>query len=220
MARSTKEQAERTRARILASALDLFAQKGYERTTFTDVASRLKLTKGAVYWHFVSKEALLMALVDEMFTRFETEIAGLMPKDELTFPAVAEMMVKNAERIVSDPKQTSFFMLMKTQVRWRDASMASVREELLTNKRFGPYHAFLMAIDNDVRAGRMRANVNAQEVAASCLAVWETLVQWRIDGFLKCDLRSTLSHSYVSVWAQVKAGSTRPDEVGGTPLEK
>ncbi len=205
MARNTKEEAEKTRTRILASALALFAEKGYERTTFNDVAARLKLTKGAVYWHFASKEALLMALVDEMFTRFETEIAGLMPKDELTFPAVAEMMVKNAERIVSDPKRTSFFMLMKTQVRWRADSMASVREELLTNKRFGPYHAFLAAIGNDVRAGRVRANVNAQEVSAACLAVWETLVQWRIDGFLKCDLGSTLSHSYAGVWAQIRA---------------
>ena len=204
MARSTKEEAEKTRTRILASALDLFAQKGYEHTTFTDVAAQLKLTKGAVYWHFASKEALLRALVDEMFTRFEREIAALMPKEELTFLAVAEMLVTNAERIVSDPKRTSFFMLMKTQVRWRDASMASVREELLTNKRFGPYHALLRAIDNDVRAGRIRANVNAQEVAVACLAAWETLIQWRIDGFLKCDLRSTLTHSYAGVWAQIQ----------------
>lgn len=204
MARSTKEEAEKTRARILASALELFAERGYERTTFTDVAAKLKLTKGAVYWHFASKEALLMALVDEMFTRFGQEIAALMPKEELTFPAVAEMMVKNAELIVADPRRTAFFMLMKTQVRWRDASMASMREELLTNQRFGPYHAFLTAIGNDARAGRVRAEVNAQEVAAACLAAWETLVHWRIDGFLKCDLRSTLSNTYKGVWAQIR----------------
>ena len=52
MARRTKEEAERTRTRILASALSLFAKKGYEHTTFTDIAARLKMTKGAVYWHF------------------------------------------------------------------------------------------------------------------------------------------------------------------------
>ena len=64
MARRIKEEAEQTRARILASALDLFSSNGYSRTTLTDVASRLGMTKGAVYWHFTSKEALLMALVD------------------------------------------------------------------------------------------------------------------------------------------------------------
>ena len=204
MPRRAQKDAEKTRTRILASALALFAKKGYEHTTFTDIAARLKMTKGAVYWHFESKEALLMALVDEMLERFGRQISELMPKEELTFLAVAEMMVKNAERIVEDPRGTAFFMLMKTQVRWRDASMASVREDLLTNQRFGPFHAFLTAVDNDVRAGRVRADVDAEEVAAACLAVWESLVQWRIDGFLKCDLRSTLTHSYEGVWAQIQ----------------
>ena len=52
MARRRKEDAEKTRRKILASALSLFVKKGYERTTFNDIAARLKMTKGAVYWHF------------------------------------------------------------------------------------------------------------------------------------------------------------------------
>ena len=60
MARRRKEDAEKTRRRILASALSLFVRKGYERTTFNDIAARLKMTKGAVYWHFESKERLLV----------------------------------------------------------------------------------------------------------------------------------------------------------------
>ena len=42
MARKAKAEAEKTRTRILASALSLFVKKGYERTTFTDIAARLK----------------------------------------------------------------------------------------------------------------------------------------------------------------------------------
>ena len=76
MARRTKEEAERTRARIMASALSLFAKKGYDRTTFNDIAARLKLTKGAVYWHFESKQALLTALLDEMLSMIDTLVDG------------------------------------------------------------------------------------------------------------------------------------------------
>ena len=65
MARRRKEDAEKTRRRILASALSLFVKKGYEKTTFNDIAARLKMTKGAVYWHFESKERLLVELVEE-----------------------------------------------------------------------------------------------------------------------------------------------------------
>ena len=71
MARKTKEDALKTRRRILASALSLFVKKGYERTTFTDIASRLGMTKGAVYWHFDSKEKLLVTLLDEMLKKFK-----------------------------------------------------------------------------------------------------------------------------------------------------
>lgn len=84
MARRAKEEAERTRTRILASERALFAKKGYAQTTFTDIAARLKLTKGAAYWHFASKEALLLALIDDMVARFGRLFAAAMPPGEAT----------------------------------------------------------------------------------------------------------------------------------------
>lgn len=70
VARKSKEDAALTRRRILASALALFVKKGYEHTTFNDIAARLKMTKGAVYWHFESKEDLLVELVKMALERF------------------------------------------------------------------------------------------------------------------------------------------------------
>ena len=190
MARRAQKDAEKTRARILASALSLFAGKGYDHTTFNDIAARLKMTKGAVYWHFESKEVLLVALVDEMLAKFQR--------------AIANMMVKNAELIVEDPKGSAFFMLMKTQVKWREASMSHVREELLTNRRFGPFQAFMDAVRNDIRAGRVKDSVAPEQVAAMCIAVWDGLVQSRIDHFLPCDLGETLSNAYWAVWESIR----------------
>jgi len=205
MARRAQKDAEQTRTRILASALSLFAKKGYDHTTFTDIAARLKMTKGAVYWHFESKEALLMALVDEMLEKFQRQIAELMPKDELTFPAVADMMVKNAGMIVDDPKGTAFFLLMKTQVKWGDASMNKVREELLTDKRCGPAQVFMEAIRNGQRTGCVKKEIVPEEVAAVCIAMWDGLVQSRIDHFLPCDLTTTLANAYKAVWHAIQA---------------
>ena len=79
MARRRKEDAEKTRRRILASALSLFVRKGYERTTFNDIAARLKMTKGAVYWHFESKERLLVELVEEALAKFRRQLDEMMP---------------------------------------------------------------------------------------------------------------------------------------------
>lgn len=200
MPRRTKEDAQRTRERILASALALFSKKGYEHTTFTDIAARLKFTKGAVYWHFDSKEKLLIELVRLALEKFRRQIEALTPAGELTFPAVAEMMVQNAEQVVADPKGAAFFRLMKCQIRWGDDSMAAVRQNLLTNAQFGPKEAFMRAIANDVAAGRIRPTANAEEIATVSLAIWDGLVQAHLDRFLACDMATTLRHAYGAVW--------------------
>ena len=211
MARRTKEEAERTRARIMASALSLFAKKGYDRTTFNDIAARLKLTKGAVYWHFESKQALLTALLDEMLEKFRRQIMELLPEgssfDGLTFPVVADMMVRNAAQIIGDTKGTAFFLLVHEQVKWADASMAKVREDLLRNPRFGPWEAFRKAVENDVRAGRAKKDADAVQVASVCLAMWDGLVHARIAKVLLCDLEETLRKSYAAVWEAMRVVS-------------
>ena len=207
MARKTKEDALKTRTRILASALALFSKKGYDRTTFNDIAARLKLTKGAVYWHFESKEKLLVELVRLALAKFRRQIESVMPDGELTFPAVADMMVRNAMQLVEDPKGVAFFRLMKCQIRWGDESMAEVRTKLLTNEDYGPKEAFRRAIVNDIAAGRARASVDVEEVSAVAIALWDGLVQMRLDHFLAGDLASTLMHSYEAIWQGIEAGS-------------
>ena len=205
MARKSKVEAEKTRTRILASALSLFVKKGYEHTTFTDIAARLKMTKGAVYWHFESKESLLVELVREMLEKFQRRISEAIPKGELTFKAVSDMMVHSAERMVDDPKSAAFFMLMKTQIRWGDDSMASVREQLMSRSMNGPYHTFIRAVENDIAAKRVRGDVNPVSVAAVAVSVWDGLVQSKIERFLECDLAETLANTYAAMWNSIRS---------------
>lgn len=55
----------RTRARILEAALAEFRDRGYERTGLRRIAAAARVTTGAVYNHFGSKEGLFDALVGE-----------------------------------------------------------------------------------------------------------------------------------------------------------
>ena len=204
MSRKVKEEAEKTRARVLASALALFTKQGYERTTFTDIAARLKMTKGAVYWHFESKEALLVSLVNEGIERFQEDLSAALPtENDLTFRAVAEMMIDTALDIVSDPRRAAFFRFMRSQVKWSETSMARVRENLINNETFGPKQAFQRGLENDRKAGRIRPEVNTDEIASVSIACWDGLISARLDKFLTCDLESTLRHTYEAVWKHI-----------------
>ena len=57
-------QARATHKKILMAAAELFARQGFHKTTITDISQAVGLTSGAVFHHFVSKEALLEAVVD------------------------------------------------------------------------------------------------------------------------------------------------------------
>lgn len=52
-----------TRTRIRAAALDLFSTRGYEQTSLREIADQVGLTKASLYYHYPSKQALLLALV-------------------------------------------------------------------------------------------------------------------------------------------------------------
>lgn len=51
-----------TREQILDVALELFVAKGYEATSLREIAERMKFSKAALYYHFASKDDILLAL--------------------------------------------------------------------------------------------------------------------------------------------------------------
>ncbi len=53
---------ESTRDRILDVALDLFTDQGFDGTSMREIAERLHMSKPAIYYHFASKEEILVAL--------------------------------------------------------------------------------------------------------------------------------------------------------------
>ena len=63
-----------TRARIQQIALELFAEHGYERTPLREIAERLGVTKAALYYHFKSKEDIVLSFTEDYFDRLDALI--------------------------------------------------------------------------------------------------------------------------------------------------
>jgi len=64
-----------SRARVLAAARALFAERGFFACRVADVAQRAEMSAGNVYWHFDSKEAILRAILAEGFGNVEAMTA-------------------------------------------------------------------------------------------------------------------------------------------------
>ncbi len=72
-----------TKERILDAALDLFTEKGFDGTSLREIAERLGVTKAALYYHFASKDDILMALHMRLHD-FGKEALSLMTEEPVT----------------------------------------------------------------------------------------------------------------------------------------
>ena len=89
---------DRTRKAILDSALELFESQGFHATSVQAIADHAKVTKGAFYHHFDSKEALVQIIHDE-FVDYQLEqieqILAATDDPEAQLRALIEMSVKS-----------------------------------------------------------------------------------------------------------------------------
>jgi AcrR family transcriptional regulator len=77
-----------TKQRIQDAARELFAEKGVQRTSLQDIATRLGITKPALYYHFSSREELVRSIVQPFLDEGEAfirryEAAGRFDRREL-----------------------------------------------------------------------------------------------------------------------------------------
>jgi AcrR family transcriptional regulator len=95
------KRSEETRARLLEAAGEIFAEKGYERTTGKEIAARAGINAAAVNYHFGGVDELYLAVIEEArakaytVDRLSTVIAGISdPMAKLL--AILEHMVQLA----------------------------------------------------------------------------------------------------------------------------
>ncbi len=73
------------RDEIVAAATQLFAEKGYEGASMSDLAERVGLRKASLFHHFTSKEELREAVLERLITEIAVEVAAAAAADS-AFP--------------------------------------------------------------------------------------------------------------------------------------
>jgi AcrR family transcriptional regulator len=62
-----QDRAERTRNAILDAAAEVFDERGFNGASLSDILARAGVTKGALYFHFSSKEELARVIIEEQW---------------------------------------------------------------------------------------------------------------------------------------------------------
>lgn len=85
MSRSThlavaSPSADATRRQIIKAAAHQFGRRPYHEVGLDDILAEARLTKGALYFHFTSKQALATAIIDEQTTVMTIAMQDLMSR--------------------------------------------------------------------------------------------------------------------------------------------
>jgi AcrR family transcriptional regulator len=104
-----------TRERIQAVAVELFAEHGYDKTSLREIAERLDVTKAALYYHFNTKEAIVVSLfedliagIDAIITWTEDQPPTLETRQEILrrYARLARERPKGMMRFIQESKTT------------------------------------------------------------------------------------------------------------------
>ncbi len=94
---------EATRDQIIETADDLFYRRGYEHTSFADIAAAVKISRGNFYYHFKTKDEILDAVIvrrlastQRLLERWEAEGEG--PADHIR--SFIRILIANRSKIM------------------------------------------------------------------------------------------------------------------------
>lgn len=108
-----------SRARIMATALEQFAENGYHNTSISKVAKAAGISKGLMYNYFESKEALLEAILHNVFKEQEMDLAGeeMEHLKSLTPPQILAFTIESFfDSIIQDKKRWTWILTMSIEV--------------------------------------------------------------------------------------------------------
>jgi AcrR family transcriptional regulator len=204
-----KRKIEQRRAsieRLLDAALHLFVSKGYRSTNLEQIAGAAGLTKGAVYFYFGSKEAVLIALLNHVRTAV---FDGAIKAVEQAGPTMTGKLVAflhNAARLgITHRDEVLLLILMSLEFKEREGKVRDCVGRI--------YGRTQVLIERLIRAGQksgeFRNDVPVRELAAIVMANHDgTFLEWyrRSDSLKGTDVVRALR-------SVVVAGLRRPAKI-------
>ncbi len=169
MARIVKEHAVR-RNEILDVAQRLVYTKGYEQMAIQDILDALSIAKGTFYHYFVSKQALLEALIERMIDEAELLLNPIVNDPHLSALEKFQQFFATGSHWRTE-RMTFLLALMRI---WYNDENAIVRQKMRAEgmKRFAP--ALTIIIHQGIQEGILKTSF-PEQVGEIILSIGQSL---------------------------------------------
>jgi AcrR family transcriptional regulator len=167
----THEYKKEVRERIMSAAEKLFSSKGYYDTSMDEIVAESRLSKGAIYGHFKSKEDLFVALQDKQLEESITVLASAFAPEDSARTKLEKVIGTAFGSIVNASKKSCRINLEFNVAAPRIKSIQRRRDE-----RFMALHRFVVEIIKEgVEKREFRSDVDPNQMALILLAMADGL---------------------------------------------
>jgi AcrR family transcriptional regulator len=144
-----KEEYEIRRNEILDAAQRVVYTKGYEQMSIQDILAEMKISKGAFYHYFDSKQALLEAMIERLVNQIQPLLIPIVQDEHLPATVKLHRVFDVASRWKTDRKET---LLTLVNVWYGDDNVV-LRQRVQTAVFPEIQPLFTTVIDQGVREG-------------------------------------------------------------------
>jgi AcrR family transcriptional regulator len=138
--RTQEERSAATRARLLDATVACLADRGYARTTTTEIARRARVSRGAQLHHFPTKAQLVTTAVEHLFEQRHREVRAAFAR----LPAGADRATAGVDLLWSIISGATFHA-------WVELVVAARTDAKLRRTVTGISHRFLDAVTRSFR---------------------------------------------------------------------
>jgi len=205
--RRTKEDAEQTRRAILASAMDMFYEKGYSKTTFDEIAKRIGLTKGAVYWYFRNKPDIVAALINDFAEKYMANIRDFIANNQpVSFDSIIGMQLLNNKQIREDPQFYKFLFFVSCQMEWSEAIINKIQPSIEQTKQV-TRALFIDALQTLQKNGQIKDDVNISMICEILMMMYGGMLDGFLTKRLTNDLDELVKTGFTLIFNNIKTES-------------
>lgn len=172
---------EKTRASIIRSGIKLFSSSGYHGTSVGDIAKAAKITKGAFYHHFQTKEELLI-LIHQQYTDYQIDaVRAVIANNDSPEQQLRELIRCIVEAVRRYRPNVRIFFQERRYLTRKYLAQADEQRDVLED-------AFQSVIENGIASGDFRQDLDARVVCLGIIGMCAWTYQWFSDkGRLSAD---------------------------------
>jgi AcrR family transcriptional regulator len=194
-------RSEATRQKIINAAVDLFSEVGYQSTGLGDIIERAEMTKGALYYHFDSKESLATAIIEDGDAALQRSFDSVSEPSAPALEIMIHGVFVTADLFRTDKIARTATQLLRVFGKFNDAAVPTFRrwQDLMIT------HARQASVEGDLREG-LDPDVVGETIVAA-MAGAELISTGTCDG---ADLRQRIARTWEVLLPAIASDESLP----------